>query len=427
MATGTGMWVTKNSFLEYIPDDMAVRKVRSFTDVDLVGGAALAATEKEWPFVEPHLAEPQLWPVTLTADSVVEPPALDAAATGVDAIEAVSLKAAPALGGVRLPVSIRACDPDQTPTQSQRAYVHAATDATSCHGRGDICGASTGASWPSSPATTACDSARSGQPEAYSPPTEPLCWPATPTLDAVLEPPALDPAGSCSTDADGKLTVDLRTALGLDRSGSALGGMHLPQAPCDTNGVPMRGQWAYMHFTAAPAGCLGRQQACYPPFVARDAHSADGPEEAAWTSVMLRNLPRSLTRDVLVQALDCAGFAGRYDFLYVPIDFKTGANLGYALINLIAPSVAALLWAVLEGFADWGVPGAGACEVSWSRPLQGLEAYVEKYRNSPVMHADVADQWKPAIFRCGVRAAFPMPTKALKTPKTRGNGCGHGR
>uniref|UniRef100_A0A7S2Q5Z0 Mei2-like C-terminal RNA recognition motif domain-containing protein n=1 Tax=Zooxanthella nutricula TaxID=1333877 RepID=A0A7S2Q5Z0_9DINO len=410
---------------------MPVRKVRPFTDVDLVGGDALAATEKEWPFVEPHLAEPQLWPVTLTADSVVEPPALDAAGSGVDVLAAASSKASPALGGVRLPLAARACKADLMPTRGQRAYMPAAADATSCHGPEDMCGASPEARWPSSPATTDCgshsaasssaadhcDPTRSGRPEEDSP----AWWPATPTLDSVLEPPAFDAAGRCSGGAVARRTLDLETALGLDESDSALGSMRLPEAALQSvsNGVPMQGCWVYMHLAAAPVSCHGRQHACYESPGARIPHAADGPEEAARTSVILRSLPHRLTRDLLVQALDRAGFARQYDFVYVPMDFKTGANIGYALINLIAPSAAARLWTAFEGFAEWGLPGTGACAVSWSAPLQGLAAYVEKYRNSLVMHADVADEWKPAIFSCGARIAFPEPTKALKAPKLR--------
>uniref|UniRef100_A0A7S2Q5Y5 Mei2-like C-terminal RNA recognition motif domain-containing protein n=1 Tax=Zooxanthella nutricula TaxID=1333877 RepID=A0A7S2Q5Y5_9DINO len=413
---------------------MAVRKVRSFTDVDLVGGAALAATEKEWPFVEPHLAEPQLWPVTLTADSVVEPPALDAAGSGVDVLAAASSKASPALGGVRLPQATRARDPDQRPTQGQRGHGRAATDTASCHGREDVCGASPGASWPPSPATTECDSqsvvgssaadqcdsTRSGRPEVDSPPAGPPCWPATPPLDAVFEPPAR----RCSAGAVAGATVDLKTALGLDEACSALGSLRLPEAaqPCDASGVPMQGQWAYMPFAAAPVSCHGKQDARYASlgaYATQPANCAGGMASAAWTSLMLRSLPRTLKRDSLVQTLDFLGFARHYDFVYVPVDFKTGENLGYAFVNVTTPSAAARLWAALDGFVAWGAPGGGACIVNWSEPLQGFAEHVEKYRNSPVMHVAIDDAWKPAIFSCGVRAAFPAPTKALKAPKIR--------
>ena len=48
--------------------------------------------------------------------------------------------------------------------------------------------------------------------------------------------------------------------------------------------------------------------------------------------------------------------------------------------------------------------------------LRGLEAHVERYRNSPVMHRSVPDQYKPVIFKDGVRKPFPRATKKVKAP-----------
>ena len=44
------------------------------------------------------------------------------------------------------------------------------------------------------------------------------------------------------------------------------------------------------------------------------------------------------------------------------------------------------------------------------------EAHVDRYRNSPVMHRDVPDEYKPVIFKNGVRKNFPRPTKKVKAP-----------
>ena len=33
--------------------------------------------------------------------------------------------------------------------------------------------------------------------------------------------------------------------------------------------------------------------------------------------------------------------------------------------------------------------------MNWSHPYQGLDAHIERYRNSPVMHEDVPDEYKP--------------------------------
>ena len=47
---------------------------------------------------------------------------------------------------------------------------------------------------------------------------------------------------------------------------------------------------------------------------------------------------------------------------------------------------------------------------------RAVQAHVERYRNSPVMHRSVPDEYKPVIFKNGVRKNFPRPTKKVKAP-----------
>eukprot|EP00930_Biecheleria_cincta_P029756 TRINITY_DN20665_c0_g2_i2.p1 TRINITY_DN20665_c0_g2~~TRINITY_DN20665_c0_g2_i2.p1 ORF type:complete len:510 (-),score=94.08 TRINITY_DN20665_c0_g2_i2:536-2002(-) len=126
-----------------------------------------------------------------------------------------------------------------------------------------------------------------------------------------------------------------------------------------------------------------------------------------WTTVMLRNLPNNYTRAMLLKMLDDEGFAGVYNFLYLPIDFKTQACLGYAFVNLVDPSQVVNFWSKFSGFSNWVLPSKKVCSVGWSGPHQGLEAHVERYRSSPVMHPSVPDECKPVIFEQGVRVQFP--------------------
>jgi phosphatidylglycerophosphate synthase len=50
---------------------------------------------------------------------------------------------------------------------------------------------------------------------------------------------------------------------------------------------------------------------------------------------------------------------------------------------------------------------------------KGLGAHIERYRNSPVMHESVPDEYKPAMYTRGVRVPFPPPTKNLRMPRIR--------
>jgi hypothetical protein len=134
------------------------------------------------------------------------------------------------------------------------------------------------------------------------------------------------------------------------------------------------------------------------------------------TSLMLRNIPLDLTRAMFLKMLDAEGFAGKYDLIYLPTDFKTSANLGYAFVNLTAHSHAVRMQEKFEGFCRWGTRSAKKCVAQWSS-TQGLVAYINRYRNSPVMHESVAEEAKPMLFKHGVRVAFPAPTRKLKAPQ----------
>jgi len=134
------------------------------------------------------------------------------------------------------------------------------------------------------------------------------------------------------------------------------------------------------------------------------------------TTVMMRNLPNNYTREMLLEMLDAEGFAGQYDFVYLPIDFKRQAGLGYAFLNLVDPSVVSNFWATFDGYSGWVLPTTKVCEVCWSTPFQGLRANVQKWRNSSVMHASVPEEFKPCIFVDGMRTPFPSPTRPLHAP-----------
>mmetsp|Transcript_2561 Transcript_2561/g.6513 ORF Transcript_2561/g.6513 Transcript_2561/m.6513 type:complete len:221 (-) Transcript_2561:262-924(-) len=61
------------------------------------------------------------------------------------------------------------------------------------------------------------------------------------------------------------------------------------------------------------------------------------------TTLMVRNLPRSLKPKQLHEKLEQAGLGNCYDFLYMPAFLKSCTNLGYAFINFENPGQAALL------------------------------------------------------------------------------------
>lgn len=155
-----------------------------------------------------------------------------------------------------------------------------------------------------------------------------------------------------------------------------------------------------------------------PSWKAAERQSAKGQKsEQQRTTVMLRNLPNNYTRSMLLELLDAEGFAGKYDFLYMPIDFRTHAALGYGFVNMACYKDAEDLMQVFEGLARWALPSSKVCSASWSQPHQGLDSHIVRYRSSPLMHEAVPDEYRPILFSGGVRIPFPPPTKKVKPPR----------
>lgn len=128
------------------------------------------------------------------------------------------------------------------------------------------------------------------------------------------------------------------------------------------------------------------------------------------TTLTIRGLQSSVLRGDVALLLDREGFAGMYDFLYVPIAFDTNQSLGYALADFVTHEQALRAWRHIGS-----LPGL---DVEWSA-LQGYEAHVERYRNSPTMHFSVAEEYRPAVYARGSPAPFPEPTKRLRAPRLR--------
>jgi len=138
-------------------------------------------------------------------------------------------------------------------------------------------------------------------------------------------------------------------------------------------------------------------------------------ERPTWTCRMMRNIPNDYTRQDLLSLLDSKRI--QYDLVYLPFDWGKRANLGYAFVNLVSHAEAERMATLLNGFSDWGVPSEKVCEVVWgTKQRQGLRKIIELFRNSPVMHPDVPEEFKPLLFISGQRTAFPAATKRIRPP-----------
>jgi len=138
----------------------------------------------------------------------------------------------------------------------------------------------------------------------------------------------------------------------------------------------------------------------------------------AVTTLMLRNLPPTWSRDTLAGLLDSKGFSGQYDFLYLPTNIKVQMNVGYSFINLTSLGAAKRFTEVFHGLGGCCSSPDKTLEVCLSE-VQGLDANIRRYQNSPIMGESVPEEYKPVLFRDGHRVPFPAPTTKLKSLRLR--------
>jgi RNA recognition motif-containing protein len=142
------------------------------------------------------------------------------------------------------------------------------------------------------------------------------------------------------------------------------------------------------------------------------------------TTMMVKNIPNNLTRAALLELFDAEGFQGLYDFCYLPIDFDSDVNLGYCFVNMADGDAGQEFWKAFDGFCKWGGDRASTkiCRLEWSQ-VQGLDAHIQRYRNSPLLHTSMPDERRPILLNEGVRVEFPPPTCSVKAPRRKGRPC----
>jgi RNA recognition motif-containing protein len=123
----------------------------------------------------------------------------------------------------------------------------------------------------------------------------------------------------------------------------------------------------------------------------------------------VRNLPCYLTRDAFLELIDAQGLSGEYDFVYLPMDFKTKQSIGYAFVNFCNSAAARLFRSAMNGFKSWRFRSHKVCSAQWSQ-TQGFEKNIKLVRRSDVMKkSGVPDEFKPMVFVEGLRVPFPDP------------------
>lgn len=119
------------------------------------------------------------------------------------------------------------------------------------------------------------------------------------------------------------------------------------------------------------------------------------------TTVMLRNIPNKYTQNSLLQEINDLGFAGSFDFFYLPMDVHNRSNVGYAFINFLVPNDAERF---RVKFSDHCFQRFQSRKISsvCTAHVQGLYENLRHFENRAVSHSR-NDQYRPVVLRDGAR------------------------
>lgn len=147
--------------------------------------------------------------------------------------------------------------------------------------------------------------------------------------------------------------------------------------------------------------------------------------------MMIRNLPQALKQRTLLRVLDTAGFANKYDFVYLPFSLMKKQNLGYAFVNFLSRSDAQSFRRAWNGstllnsnkiYDDGKVPSTN--ETEGVRPLsvkvanvQGKEANVQRLLNEYRSTKITNRKFQPVVFEHGVRVDFSQLAQQAEEKK----------
>lgn len=137
-----------------------------------------------------------------------------------------------------------------------------------------------------------------------------------------------------------------------------------------------------------------------------DTLVASPAEEIPTTTFMIRNIPNKYTRDMILEDISERGFHAKFNFFYLPIDFRHRCNVGYAFINLISEEVAEEFAKKFNGTKLTQIKSSKVCAVAPAK-VQGQLRNADQYRHSTVM--SMQEKYQPVFFKDGKQIPFPPP------------------
>ena len=114
------------------------------------------------------------------------------------------------------------------------------------------------------------------------------------------------------------------------------------------------------------------------------------------TTLMVRNIPTRFTSVSFLRILDETGFRTCFDFFYLPMDFRTGKNMGYAFLNFTTCAYASAFCSLFHGRRLRMTTSTKVIEISPSR-RQGLVENVALFKASDLLGSLSLPHFKPLV------------------------------
>merc|ERR1719183_682376 len=140
------------------------------------------------------------------------------------------------------------------------------------------------------------------------------------------------------------------------------------------------------------------------PVVVEDDEPVKKTTEVNYMSVMVRNIPNRYSQQMLRTEIDKAGFKGKYNFFYMPIDFGQRANLGYAFIDFQDVETAAQFIATFEGEKLRKFKSRKILSIS-PAVYQGLPANLNHFAKAALQRI-TNPRFQPKVFQGGQAISF---------------------
>lgn len=135
--------------------------------------------------------------------------------------------------------------------------------------------------------------------------------------------------------------------------------------------------------------------------------TTDSVPENRRTSVIIRGIPKEYSRDGIISLLHTYGFARDINFIYVPLNIKSGRNTGYCFLNFRFPQDATDFMHFANEKCAFKLYNAKQgkeveASVAWRYPVQGLVSILDRYRYCSTSVRSLPPKWRPTLIKDGL-------------------------